>query len=286
MEYYYNIDNARKQFENDLDWEGDYFMLADYHVHTEFSDDSEYLMEECIKKAVQIGLDELCFTEHIDYGVKTDLNCNLKEYRKEFLRCKELYQDRITLRFGIEFGIQTGTVQSFQQDFDEYPFDFVILSCHQVDNKEFWTQDFQRGKTQKEYQEKYYEEILQVIKKYNDYSILGHLDMIKRYDKCGEYPFEKVKPLIEEILKTIINDGKGIEVNTSCFRYGINDLTPSIDILKLYRNLGGEIITIGSDSHEEGHLGCKIAEVQKTLKDLGFQAVYTFDKMKPIANPL
>jgi histidinol-phosphatase (PHP family) len=154
-----------------------------------------------------------------------------------------------------------------------------------VDNKEFWTQDFQRGKEQKEYQEKYYEEILHVIKKYHDYSILGHLDMIKRYDKHGEYPFEKVKPLIQEILKTVIHDGKGIEVNTSCFRYGINDLTPSLDILKLYKSLGGEIITIGSDSHEEGHLGCRIYEVHGILKELGFQAVYTFDKMEPIANP-
>ena len=110
--------------------------------------------------------------------------------------------------------------------------------------------------------------------------------MIKRYDKCGEYPFEKVKPLIQKILKTIIKDGKGIEVNTSCFRYGINDLTPSIDILKSYRSLGGEIITIGSDSHEEGHLGHKINDVQGILKELGFKAVYTFDKMKPIANLL
>lgn len=261
-------------------------MLVDYHVHTAFSDDSEYLMEDCIKRAIQIGLDEICFTEHIDYGVKTCLNCDLKEYRKEYLRCKELYESRITLRFGIEFGMQSGTVKRFQQDFDQYPFDFVILSCHQVNDKEFWRQDFQRGKTQKEYQEKYYEEILHVIQKYHDYSILGHLDMINRYDKCGEYPFEHVKPIIQEILKIAIHEGKGIEVNTSCYRYGLNDLTPSIAILKLYKSLGGKIITIGSDSHAQGHLGYQILEVKNKLKEIGFQAVYTFDKMNPIENPL
>jgi histidinol-phosphatase (PHP family) len=73
-------------------------------------------------------------------------------------------------------------------------------------------------------------------------------------------------------------------VNASCFHYGLNDLTPSMDILQLYKNLGGEIITIGSDSHEEAHLGYKIIEVAKILKLLGFSNVYTFEKMNPLAH--
>ncbi|WP_099466800.1 histidinol-phosphatase HisJ family protein [Konateibacter massiliensis] len=261
-------------------------MLADYHMHTAFSDDSTYPMEECVKRAIEISLEEICITEHIDYGVKTNLNCDLEAYSKEFARCKELYGSQITMRFGIEFGIQTDTVERFQQDFDNYPFDFVIMSCHQVDNLEFWNNAYQEGKTQQEYQEKYYEEILKVIQKYHDYSVLGHLDMIKRYDRQGEYPFEKTKPIVEEILRTAIADGKGIEVNTSSFRYNIGDLTPSRDILTLYKELGGEIITIGSDSHEESHLGHKIKEVQGELKKLGFRYIHTFDGMHPKAHLL
>lgn len=261
-------------------------MLADYHAHTAFSDDSVYPMEDCIRRAIFLGIDELCFAEHLDYGVKTDENCDLEAYRAEFLRCQARFENQITLRFGIEFGMQTGTIARFQQDFDRYPFDFVILSCHQVDNQEFWSGDFQRGRTQQEYHEKYYEEILAVIRRYRDYSVLGHLDVIQRYDAKEEYPFEKVKPLITEILKTAIADGKGMEINTSCFRYGLPDLTPSTEILKLYRSLGGEIITIGSDSHEEAHLGHRIAQVQAVVKALGFQSFYTFDKMQPIAHAL
>lgn len=262
-------------------------MFADYHVHTSFSIDSEYPMEDCVKRAISLGLEEISFAEHIDYGVKTTVeNCDLKAYQKEFLRCQKLYKDCITLRFGIEFGVQIGTIKRFQQDMEEYPFDFVILSCHQVDNKEFWNQDFQKGKSQKEYQERYYEEILKVIQNYHDYSILGHLDMIKRYDEQGEYPFEKTRPLVEEILKTAIADGKGIEVNTSSFRYGLDDLTPSRNILEMYKQLGGKIITIGSDSHAEAHLGYKIKDIQNELKILGFQNMYTFDKMQPIAHLL
>ncbi|PJI10455.1 MULTISPECIES: histidinol-phosphatase HisJ family protein [Clostridium] len=261
-------------------------MLADYHVHTAFSDDSEYQMEACVKRAIQIGLDELCFTEHIDYGVKTDLNCNIHDYIEEYKRCKDIYSDRITLRFGIEFGMQVGTVERFQQDFDAYPFDFVILSCHQVDNKEFWNQDFQKGKTQKEYNEKYYEEILKVINLYHDYSVLGHLDMIKRYDEKGDYSSPKVKDIIADILKVVIADDKGIEINTSSHRYGLNDLTPSRDILTLYKELGGKIVTIGSDSHKEGHLGAYIEYTKEELKKLGFKVYCTYANMKPIYHSL
>lgn len=261
-------------------------MLADYHMHTSFSDDSTYPMEEEVKKAIALGLDEICFTEHVDYGVKTTDNCDYPAYVKEFQRCKEKFKDQISIKFGIEFGMQVHTIPQFQRDFDQYDFDFVILSCHQVEDKEFWRQEFQQGKTQKEYNEKYYQEILGVMQNYNDYSILGHLDMIKRYDEAGDYPFEKVKGIITEILELAIKQDKGIEVNTSCFRYGINDLTPSREILRLYKDLGGKIITIGSDSHQESHVGCRIAEVQQELKNMGFQQFCTFDKMKPIFHNL
>jgi histidinol-phosphatase (PHP family) len=261
-------------------------MLADYHMHTSFSDDSTYPMEEEVVRAISLGLDEICFTEHVDYGVKTDLNCDYIAYKNEFQRCKEKYKDQIALKFGIEFGMQVHTIQEFQRDFDKNDFDFVILSCHQVENKEFWNQDFQRGKTQQEYNERYYEEILNVIRKYEDYSVLGHLDMIRRYDNAGNYPFEKVKSIISEILMQVIESGKGIEINTSSFRYCLEDLTPSREILKIYRELGGTIITIGSDTHEAEHIGYKIFYLKEELKRLGYNQICTFEKMKPIFHDL
>lgn len=95
------------------------------------------------------------------------------------------------------------------------------------------------------------------------------MDLIVRYDEQGPYSFEKVKPIITEILKTVIADGKGIEVNTSNHRYGIADMTPSRDILKLYRELGGTIITIGSDSHKKEHLGAYIDWRKKNFVNWG-----------------
>ncbi len=253
-------------------------MLADYHVHTEYSDDSTYCMEHVITDAIRLGLEEICFTDHVDYGVKWDwdsgqeikyrngeplANVDYPRYMEEIKKMQALYGSKIRIRTELEFGIQTHTIPMFRSLYHRYPFDFIILSIHQVNDQEFWTQDFQRGKTQKEYNEKYYEEILSVIQKYKNYSVLGHLDLIARYDKNGIYPFPNVKPLVEKILKTVITDGKGIEANTSSYRYGLSDTTPSREILKLYKALGGKIITIGSDSHRPEHLGTYIKETKE-----------------------
>lgn len=265
-------------------------MFADYHVHTDFSDDSNYLMPNCLKHAIDLGLEEICFTEHTDFGVKGGKgqlpNCPTEKYLAEFKRCEKVFGDKIKMKFGMEFGMQTSTVEEFQKLFNDYDFDFIILSCHQVDNQEFWTYEYQDTHTQAEYHQRYYQEILDVMKIYDDWSILGHLDMVKRYDKWGEYPFENVRDVIAEILKLVIDKGKGIEINTSCYRYNLPDLTPSHEILKLYKDLGGEILTIGSDSHAENHLAVKIKETQAELARLGFENIYTFDKMKPTAHKL
>ncbi len=283
-------------------------MRADYHVHTEFSDDSEYPMESVIQDAIRKGLDEICFTDHVDYGIKNDyddndaihyrkgipgepekmpvLNVNYPEYYKTFLSMKEKYKSQITLKLGLEFGMQRHTMEKYEKLFSRYPFDFILLSVHEVDDKEFWTQDYQKGKTQEEYNDGYYQELLYLVKHYHDYSVLAHMDLIVRYDKEGVYPFEKRKPILTEILKTVIKDGKGIEVNTSSHRYGLKDLTPSRDILRLYHELGGKIITIGSDSHKEEHLGAYIDETKEELKRLGFTQFTTFDKMRPVFHPL
>lgn len=258
-------------------------MNADYHVHTNYSDDSTVLMEDMIQHGIDIGLDEICFTEHVDYGTKTDLNCDYEKYFEELFILKHTYQNQISIKAGMEFGIQTHTIDKFEEDFKKYPFDFIILSNHQIDDKEFWKFEYQDDKTQEEYNKNYYTEILKVVKQYKNYSVLGHLDVIKRYDKEGEYPDEHVLPIIKEIFEQIIKDGKGIEINTASFRYGLSDLTPSRAILKLYKEMGGTIITLGSDTHKLEHLGAHFNEVRKILKEeLGFEKYCTFDKMRPI----
>ena len=285
-------------------------MLADYHIHCKYSDDSEEDLEKIIETAINKGIGEICFTDHVDYGIKLDkdvfekidenakkdwikkigridLNVDYPNYFKEIEELREKYKDKITIRQGLEFGMQVHTIKDFQKLFDKYKekFDFVILSCHQVNDKEFWTNEFQKGKSIDEYNAEYYEEIYRVMSRYSDYSILGHLDHIQRYNETI-HPFEKSREIIVKILKKVIEDNKGIEVNTSSFRYGLKELTPERDILKLYHELGGKIITIGSDAHKAENVGEHIPYIQEELKKIGFIDICTFDKMKPIFHKL
>ena len=290
-------------------------MFADYHIHTYYSDDSTYPMEQLVKDAISKGITDLCFTDHVDYGIKEDAdkltpeqrqelklkiqhpnvpqyNVDYPAYLAEYQDLKEKYADKINLKLGMEFGLQIHTIPQYQKLFNSYPFDFIIMSCHQVENKEFWTQEFQQGRSQDEYNQRYYDEILEQVKNYHDYSVLGHLDLIARYDKTGVYPFAKIRDKIAEILKIVIADDKGIELNTSSVRYkihnaqGEHELTPSKEILALYKELGGRIITVGSDSHKPEHLGAYIAEQSQELKKLGFKEICTFEKMQPIFHKL
>lgn len=281
-------------------------MYADYHLHSEFSDDSRESMDNQIQQAISLGLNEICFTDHVDYGIKHDwddprgidwrqdsmeplANVNYPEYFAKLLRMRVTYGKAITIRSGLEFGIQSITVDNYKKLYDRYQdqLDFVLFSMHQVNNLEFWTQDFQIGKTQQEYNEEYYREILKTMKLFKNYSVLAHLDLLARYDKKGIYPFEKVEDLIAEILKQAINDGKGIEVNTSSWHYGLTDTQPSRKTLKLYKDLGGKIITVGSDAHSTKYLADHIKDVYAILKnEIGFEEITTFDHMQPVFHKL
>ncbi len=276
-------------------------MFFDYHVHSYFSDDSDYEMEKLIIDAISMGLEEICITDHVDFGVKGDwrdlkenevpdknavMNVNFEKFFTEIEHLSVKYNNQIKVKIGMEFGIQMHTIPQFQELYDSYPFDFIILSIHQINNEEFWLYRYQQSKTDEQIYDGYYEELLNLVKTYKDYSILGHMDLIRRYVDKEVDMFEHNKDIIEEILIQVIEDNKGIELNTSSKRYGINGLTPSIEILKLYHKLGGKIITVGSDSHNKEQLAFEIKEGMQILKDIGFEYICTFDQMKPTFHKL
>lgn len=287
-------------------------MLADFHVHSEFSDDSTTPMEKQLERAIALGIGEICFTDHVDYGIKKDwtedilkwrggdgigtdrsdmqplANVNYDEYFGKILRMKRLYGDQIVIRSGLEFGIQRHTIPDYERLIKTYgqKLDFILLSIHQVDNKEFWTGDFMKGKTQDEYNREYYEEMLYAVKYFDNFDVLSHVDLISRYDPQGAYPFSKIQDILTYIFECVIRKGKGIEINTSSWHYKLSDTMPSRDILKLYRSLGGELITIGSDAHTPEYIGDHMENAMQILKELGFQAFYTYEKHKPVSHML
>lgn len=261
-------------------------MRADYHIHTNFSVDSKLTMEEIILRSIELGLDEICFTDHVDYGVKNQYvdkqEVDYPEFIKEYNRLNEKYQDKITLKLGLEFGVQLETMNQYRDDMKKYDFDFILLSCHQIDNKELWLNQYQEFKTQVEYNRGYYEYLYKLVDLFDDFSVVGHLDVIKRYDQNGVLDDVYIMDLIDPILKRLIEKNKGLEVNTSSYRYNLPDLTPSTLILKRYYELGGRILTMGSDTHKIENLKDHFEEIIIQLREIGFTELYRYEKMRPI----
>ena len=284
-------------------------MRADYHMHCEFSDDSVEPMENQIERAIALGLDEICFTDHVDYGIKRDwddprgvlyrekadgeppqalANVNYPAYFRKLHEMQDRYRGQITIKAGLEFGVQTTTVPDFLRLYERYQaeLDFTLLSMHQVGNQEFWTGDYTADRSQQAYNDAYYEEIYEVQQKFPHYAVLAHLDLLARYDPKGPYPFAREKDKIAAILERAIRDGKGIELNTSSWHYGLKDTQPSRDILRLYRDLGGKILTIGSDAHQTRYLADHFSDAIDILQnEIGFAGFYTFSHMQPEFHP-
>lgn len=277
-------------------------MLADYHVHSKFSDDSVYPMADVCRDAAAMGLSEICFTEHVDYGVKNDVGEPVLRYENgrpitnppyselfatyDQMRCE--WEGKLSVKRGLELGVQMVTLDAFNTMLDTWApqMDFAILSIHQVDNLEFWNGQYQEGHTQEEINMHYWEEMLSVVNAFDRYGTMGHLDLIRRYDPYGEYPFEKYRDICAEVLRRVIETGHGIEINTSGIRYGLGEFHPRPAILDLYHDLGGTIITVGSDSHKPDHLGKYIDEAYDLLRAHGFEAVYTYENWQPVAHKL
>ena len=273
-------------------------MLADYHVHCMFSDDSWYAPEKVCADAFRLNLDEICFTDHVDYGIKPDwdnplsakliegarvLNVDYDAYFPYIERLRDEWAGRLTVKCGLEFGVQTHTIPQFNALWEKWcdRLDFTLLSIHQVGDAEFWTGEFQEGRSQQEYNRAYYQELYDVTTTFEHWSVLAHLDLIKRYDPAGILDFPANRDLVAATLEHVIAQGKGIELNTSSVRYGLKDSQPAREILELYRDLGGTVLTIGSDSHEPAHLGAYLRHFQHYLADMGFEGFCTFDKGNP-----
>ncbi len=259
-------------------------MFFDYHMHCNFSPDSNASIESMIESSINLGLKEICFTDHVDYDVNetSKFVVDYDSYIQTIESMKEKYKDKITIKKGIELGLQPQLIQRYSDDMKQHNFDFILCSQHAIDTYDFYYGKYFEGKTQYDAYETYYKTLYDIVKNFDSYSVLSHLDLIKRYGQYENLLSDSLfMDIIESILKEAIYKGKGIEVNTSCFRYNLPDLTPSRDIISLYKDLGGEIITTGSDAHSPEFVGAKFDYVYSYLKNLGFKYVSTFDNLHP-----
>lgn len=256
--------------------------MFDYHMHSDFSADCETPMEDTIESAIDKGLSEICFTEHIDYEYPDptiEFDLDLEGYREKIQEVQAKYKDKISIKKGVEIGVQPYLLDQYKVLMKEESFDFVICSMHTTEKKDLHSGDFFKNKTVDEAYEIYYQELLECVKHFDQFSILGHLDLVKRYSR--ERSPHSFHELISEIFKVIIPRGQGIELNTSGHKYGLPTGMPSSDILKLYKEHGGEILTLGSDSHVAETVGYDFKASLELFESIGFKYITTFDNMKP-----
>jgi histidinol-phosphatase (PHP family) len=230
------------------------------------------------------GLKEICFTDHIDYTPEMDMVFDTGAYWAAY---EKLRSDKVLVRRGMEYGLEPGNQKQFKEDLKRFPFDFVIGSIHYAGGFDPYYPGYWNGKTLKEAFELYLKQSLACVRVHENYDVLGHLNYVcKSEHNPSHMPlrYEDYSDICDEIMKTVIAKGKGMEINTSGVDR-VGDFLPSKTFLKRFKALGGEIVTVGSDAHDPSRVGQYTAEALEILKDI-FGYVCTFENRKPIFHKL
>ena len=273
--------------------------LIDCHTHTQFSMDSEADIDSCIRKAIDIGLTAYAITDHCEcnawypehhYSV-TD-NIDYFNYEQDFNNSlnaitvrKEKYRN-FNLICGIEMGQATQDTEIAKKISSDERIDFIIGSMHQIrGEKDFYYIDYENMSMDSIYNllERYFTEIYELCKM-NCFDVIGHLTYCLRYMKCRNNinpDISRFDDIIAESFRLLAYNGKGIEINTSGIRQGCGNAFPSEKYVRLFRDMGGEIISVGSDAHTVEDIGKDISSAIYTAKAVGFTHLCYFKKHKP-----
>ena len=261
--------------------------MYDFHIHSIFSDDCSTPLDSIPLKAWEKGLKGICITDHkdIDYpNPEVVFDYDYHGFSEAVKEEKLKFQGKLEIYKGIELGLQPCVREKNAQFLQGKEYDFIIGSIHAVKSKGLWKSNFLDDCTDHQGILNYFGDMLACIADTELYDVLGHLDGIKRYLIQGEksFLFSSYIDFIEAVLKRLIDSGKGIELNTSGVRYGLIHHHPSPEILTLYKKLGGDIITLGSDAHRPEDVGYEIRAAQCLLRQLNFKYYTIFKQRKPV----
>ena len=261
--------------------------MFDFHMHSRISFDGHDPGEALALAAKKAGLKEICFTDHIDYdplGKMGKLDFDTDAYAAEY---DQLEVPGLVIRRGMEFGMDTHNVQQFKEDLKRRPFDFVLGSIHFVDDLDVYYPQYWQDKTIFQAERRYLEATLEALQVHDQFDVLAHLTYI---GKSTAHPaprcisFADHRELIDEILKLVVAKGKGLEMNTS----GVDrcgGFLPTADYFRRFKELGGQIVTVGSDAHRADRVGQYSFQACQTLKDI-FGYVCTFENRQSVFHKL
>lgn len=264
-------------------------MICDFHVHTCMSADSEADIDTVIQTAIRLGMPYLCITDHhdIDYN-NEEFYLNPHKYYGTLSSYKDKYRNRIKLLIGVEMGLQPHIKNAVDAFISSIPLDFVIGSSHVINGMDPYYEDIWREHTTEQVMNMYFENIYENLQVHDNFDIYGHIDYAIRYakEKDQNYSYEKYKEILDQILIKIVTMGKGIEINTAGLRKGLRSTNPCFEIIKRYHELGGNIITVGSDAHSPEDIGADFDRAGELLSEAGFDHYNLFIGRKALAVPL
>jgi len=256
--------------------------MFDFHMHTRVSFDGRDTAVNMVNAALKAGMKEICFTDHMDYDPldpNHTLHFDIADYRKEY---NDLECPGLTIRRGFEFGMLPDNQAQFQKDLGLRHWDFVIGSVHFVDGMDVYYPEFWEGKNPYHAILRSFEDTLTCVRNHDGYDILGHLTYIgKSTSNPLKEPilYKDYREMTDEILKILVQKGIGMEFNTSGLdTCGVH--LPGEEYLRRFKELGGEIVTVGSDAHHSNRVGQYCLEACQIVQDI-FGYVCTFEARKP-----
>ena len=261
------------------------FRPYDMHMHTVFSTDSETPMEALAEAAISRGIAGIAITDHYNPDYPNPVHRTgqpTQAYHRAMEGLAEAYAGRVEVLKGIEMGILPGdTMARCEAAALDYAYDYILASFHATPERTF--DDMARDpacKVEAVFRQ-YYEQVLSCIKRFKDYDVLAHLNLVDRY--APYVPDDSLYgDLVDEILHIAAADGKGLEVNTASWRYGMGErTTPTAAILRRFRELGGEYVTVGSDAHTPKWLGDHLDEGCQLLRDSGWKYCTVYRQRRP-----
>ena len=274
--------------------------LFDGHNHCQFSfDGKKTTVELSSKAAIERGLGGIIFTDHCDLFVPQECidqegehpqSFDIAGQQAEIDRVQSLLGDQIRILKGIEIGIHERTHAEVKDILNSNSFDQVIASAHYIADTDPYYGGFFVGKDWKQAYGTYLETIYTEIQNIGDFDIVGHYDYVARY---APYPqngiaYKDFSDILDAIFKYLIENGKGFELNTKTCKGGRRgrDTFRDMEVLKRYRELGGEIISLGSDSHAPDKVAEGFEHHAELLKSLGFRWTSHYEKRQLIQLPL
>ena len=277
-------------------------VLTDCHTHTQFSVDSEADINACVERAATLGLDAYAITDHCEcdawypkehYSAEEQALIESADYAADFeasvsavTALKEKYAGRLNLICGTELGQILFDKDAAAIVNADKRVDFVIGSVHRIrGEKDFYFIDYTQLDMNAIYDllGRYFREVYELCQT-ELFDVVGHVTYSLRYMKqrheiCPD--ISRYDDIIAESFRSLAHSGRGIEINTSGLRQGFGATFPDLKYVKLFRELGGEILTIGSDSHTAEDIGANVADGAELAKAAGFRYITYFKERKP-----